>query len=150
MMLVNTGPSYIIGAQITGMSSVNSCRICHLIVWVMSEVVPRMHVWYSPLCQRMHVCHWTDQLGTQSLRVIGILLGGLESNHYNTRNGKNTHSKWQNKGKSTEQELCMTRQDWVEDSTQSVWNVCRTFKTVCLIRKKMLFWIKMALKGNHV
>ena len=34
-----------------------------------------------------------------------------------------------------EQEFCMTGLDWVEDSTQSVRNVCRTFKTVCSRRK---------------
>ena len=28
-----------------------------------------------------------------------------------------------------EQELCMTRIYWVEDSTQSVWNVCIKFDT---------------------
>ena len=28
-----------------------------------------------------------------------------------------------------EQEFCMTSLDWVEDSTQSVWNVCTKFDT---------------------
>ena len=36
---------------------------------------------------------------------------------------------WQNKLKSTEQELCMNRIDWVEYLTQSVWNVCIKFDT---------------------
>ena len=31
---------------------------------------------------------------------------------------------------SMEKELCMTRLYWVEDSTQSVWNVCRTLEVV--------------------
>ena len=35
-----------------------------------------------------------------------------------------------------EQELCMTRIYWVEDSTQSVWKVCRTLKTVCSRKEK--------------
>ena len=42
---------------------------------------------------------------------------------------------WHNTGYSIEQELCMTRLYWVEDSNQLVWNVCRTLKTVCSIRK---------------
>ena len=46
------------------------------------EVFTRTHVWYLPLCQNMHVCLWTYQLVTRSLRVIGILIWGLESNHY--------------------------------------------------------------------
>ena len=29
-----------------------------------------------------------------------------------------------------EPELCMTRLDWVEESTQSVWNVCIKFDTL--------------------
>ena len=37
-----------------------------------------------------------------------------------------------------EQEFCMTRLDWVEDLTQSVWNVCRTLKNVCS-RIKQIF-----------
>ena len=31
---------------------------------------------------------------------------------------------WQDTLYSMEQELSITRLDWVEDSTQSVWNVC--------------------------
>ena len=57
---------------------------------------------------------------------------------------------WQNTGYYMEQELCMTRLDWVEDSTQSVWNVCRILKTIFSRMKKMLFWRKTALKENHV
>ena len=30
---------------------------------------------------------------------------------------------------SVEQEFYMTRLDWVEDSTQSVWNICNKFET---------------------
>ena len=37
-----------------------------------------------------------------------------------------------------EQELCMTRLDWVEDSTQSVWNFWRTLK-LSIKMKTMLF-----------
>ena len=37
---------------------------------------------------------------------------------------------WHNTRYSIEQELCMTRLDWVEYLTQSVWNFCRTLKTV--------------------
>ena len=36
-----------------------------------------------------------------------------------------------------EQELYMTRLDWVEDSTQSVWYVWRTLKIVGSRRKKV-------------
>ena len=36
---------------------------------------------------------------------------------------------WKNTWYSTEQELCMTRLDWVEYLTQSVWNVCIKFDT---------------------
>ena len=36
---------------------------------------------------------------------------------------------WQNTGDSMEQEFCMTSLDWVEYSTQSVWNVCTKFDT---------------------
>ena len=43
---------------------------------------------------------------------------------------------WQNTGYSIEQNFCMTILDWVEKYTQSVWNVCRTLKTVCSRRKK--------------
>ena len=57
---------------------------------------------------------------------------------------------WHNKGYSMEQDLCMNRLYWVEDSTQSVWNVWRTLKTVCSRMKTMLFLIKIALKENHV
>ena len=35
-----------------------------------------------------------------------------------------TLRKWQNTGYSTEQEFYMTRLDWDEELTQSVWNVC--------------------------
>ena len=42
-----------------------------------------------------------------------------------------------------EQEFYMTRLDWVEDSTKSVWNGCRTLKTVCSIREKII------LNGKH-
>ena len=34
-----------------------------------------------------------------------------------------------NTGFSMEQKFCMTGLDWVEDSTQSVWNVCIKFDT---------------------
>ena len=34
-----------------------------------------------------------------------------------------------------EQEFYMTRLDWVEDSTQSVWNVCIKFDTLNNIKK---------------
>ena len=44
----------------------------------------------------------------------------------------------QNTGYSIEQEFFMTRLDWVEESTQSVWNVCRILKTVCSIRKNVV------------
>ena len=36
---------------------------------------------------------------------------------------------WHNTGYSVEQEFCMTILCWVEDSTQSVWNVCIKFDT---------------------
>ena len=45
----------------------------------------------------------------------------------------------QNTGYSIEQYLFMTILDWVEYSTQSVWNICRTLKTVCSRRKTTLF-----------
>ena len=32
----------------------------------------------------------------------------------------------------------MTRLDWVEESTQSVWNVCIKLKTVCSRRKNVV------------
>ena len=35
-----------------------------------------------------------------------------------------------------EQEFYMTILDWVEDLTQSVWNVYRTLETVCSRREK--------------
>ena len=40
----------------------------------------------------------------------------------------------------------MTRVDLVEESNQSVWNVCRTLKTVYSRSKIMLFLIKTVLK----
>ena len=40
-----------------------------------------------------------------------------------------------NSGHYIEQKLCITRLDWVEESTQSVWNVCITLETVCSRRK---------------
>ena len=43
---------------------------------------------------------------------------------------------WNNKGYYIEQEFFMTRLYWVEDSTKSVWNVCRKLKTVCSRRKQ--------------
>ena len=36
---------------------------------------------------------------------------------------------WQDTWYSMEQEFCMTRLDWVQESTQSVWNVCIKFYT---------------------
>ena len=48
-----------------------------------------------------------------------------------------------------EQEFYMTRLDLVEDSTQSVWNVWRTWK-LSIQMKTMLFWMKTVLKENHV
>ena len=44
----------------------------------------------------------------------------------------------------------MTRLDLVEESTQSVYNIYITLKTICSRRKKMLFWMETALKENHV
>ena len=38
-----------------------------------------------------------------------------------------------------EQEFCMNILDWVDDSTQLVWNVLRTLKTVC---SRMIFFPK--------
>ena len=59
---------------------------------------------------------------------------------------------WQNKG--LVQEVYMTRLDWVEDLTQSVWNFCikvwymkRRFKTICS-RKTMLFWMENSVEGK--
>ena len=46
---------------------------------------------------------------------------------------------WQNIRWYMDQKFCMTRLDWVHDSTQSVWNICRTLKTVCSRRKTTLF-----------
>ena len=37
--------------------------------------------------------------------------------------------RWKDTGYSMEQELCMTRLYWVEESTQSVWNMCIKFDT---------------------
>ena len=57
---------------------------------------------------------------------------------------------WQNIRWYMDQKFCMTRLDWVDDSTQSVWNICRTLKTVCSRRKTMVFWMETMLKENHV
>ena len=61
---------------------------------------------------------------------------------------------WQNTGQSVEQEFCISRLYWVEDSNQSVLNVCinvwyvnRTLKTVCS-KKKMLFWMEYIVEGK--
>ena len=63
---------------------------------------------------------------------------------------------WNNKGWSMEQNSFMTILDLVEESTESVWNVCikvwhmkRTLKNVCS-RKTMLFLMKTLLKENYV
>ena len=56
---------------------------------------------------------------------------------------------WKKSGYSIEKEFCMTRLDWVKDSTQSAWNVCTTLK-ISVLEEKMLFWMKTVLKENHV
>ena len=56
-----------------------------------------------------------------------------------------------------EQELCMTRLDWVQESTQSVWNVCIKFYTwkehwkLSILEVKQFYseW-KIVLRENHV
>ena len=45
---------------------------------------------------------------------------------------------WKKSGYSIEKEFCMTRLDWVKDSTQSAWNVCKTLKNVCYRRKNVV------------
>ena len=62
---------------------------------------------------------------------------------------------WKNTGYSVEQEFCMTRWVWVEDSTKSVWNVCikvwymkRTLKNV-YSKKTMFFWMENSVKGKQ-
>ena len=57
---------------------------------------------------------------------------------------------WQRTGSYMEQEFCITRLDLIEDSTKSVWNIWRTFKTVCSRSKTVLLWMKKMLKENHV
>ena len=55
-----------------------------------------------------------------------------------------------------EQDLCMTRLDWVEDSTQTVRNVCIKFDTrkedckVSVIEKNFFSKWKTVLRENHV
>ena len=46
-----------------------------------------------------------------------------------------------------EQELCMTRLDWVEESTQSVWNVCRTLK-MSVIEENNVVLIENSVEGK--
>ena len=57
---------------------------------------------------------------------------------------------WQNTVYYMEQEVYLTRLDWVEDSNQSDWNFCRTLKTVYSRSNTMLFWMKTVLKEHHV
>ena len=45
---------------------------------------------------------------------------------------------WHNTGQSIEQEFFMTRLYWVQDSTQSVWNVRRTWKLSVTEWKKVV------------
>ena len=59
------------------------CMSLRLIFGVVSKVVAHTHALYHPLCQSMHITSRKDQLGTWSLWMIRIILGGLESNHYN-------------------------------------------------------------------
>ena len=40
----------------------------------------------------------------------------------------------------------MTILDLVEDSTQSVWNVCKIFTTVCYISRQMLLWMENSVE----
>ena len=47
-----------------------------------------------------------------------------------------------------EKELCMTRIDWVEESTQSVWNFWGALKTVCYRMKTMLLWMENNVEGK--
>ena len=56
---------------------------------------------------------------------------------------------WQDMGYSTEQELCTNSLDWVEDSTQSVWDVCIKFDTCKNIENCTVLKEKM-LRENHV
>ena len=52
------------------------CMSCHLVVGTVSEVVARAHVRYRLLRQLMHVLFHTDKVGTRSLGVVMIRLGG--------------------------------------------------------------------------
>ena len=51
---------------------------------------------------------------------------------------------WQNTGYSMEQELCMTKLDWVDYSNQSVWYFCIKLDT----RKE--HWKLSVLENNNV
>ena len=64
---------------------------------------------------------------------------------------------WQDTGYSMEQEFCMTRLDWVDDSTKSVWNVCIKFDTWKKHWKLSVLEVKQCcskwetlLRENHV
>ena len=67
------------------------------------------------------------------------------------------HKGWQGTWYSMEQEFYMTRIDWVDDLTQSVWNVCIKFDTwkehwklSVIERKRCCSEWKTELRENHV
>ena len=49
-----------------------------------------------------------------------------------------------------EQEFCITRQDWVEDSTQSVWTFVEHWKLSVLEGNTFCSERKTVLNENHV